>query len=118
MSGPVRTKLSRANGGQSVHLPVEVAFPDHVEDVHVYKDGLRRVIVPADAILDGKVRLAHLLVSAGIAGTNGDAKRLIAQGGVHLNGEKVAPDASGSVAVSSSDVLSSGRRKFVRLLTD
>jgi tyrosyl-tRNA synthetase len=61
------------------------------------------------------VRLAHLLVAAGFVSTNGEAKRLIAQGGVQIDGHKIGMSESGCITVSNGQVLSSGRRRFVRL---
>jgi tyrosyl-tRNA synthetase len=61
------------------------------------------------------VRLAHLIVAAGFVATNGEAKRLVAQGGVQIDGQKVSPNDSGCVTISDGQVISSGRRRFVKL---
>ncbi len=47
-----RTTIFRTNHSQTVHLPEAVAFPDSVREVTVLRDGLRRVVVPANAVLD------------------------------------------------------------------
>ncbi len=41
-------------------------------------------------LTDGKIAIADLLVATGLATSKGEAKRLIMQGGVSLNGEKVS----------------------------
>lgn len=46
------TRLFQSNRTQAVRLPRDVAFPDSVTDVRIFKDGNRRVIVPADSTWD------------------------------------------------------------------
>jgi len=41
------TTLFRSNRSQAVRLAKDVAFPDHVRDVVVLKEGHRRIIVPS-----------------------------------------------------------------------
>jgi antitoxin VapB len=48
----VRTTLFRSNRSQAVRLPKEVAFPAEVREVRILREGLRRVIVPANAVWD------------------------------------------------------------------
>lgn len=47
-----RTTLFQSNGAQAVRLPNNVAFPDGVRSVAVFKDGNRRVIAPEDSAWD------------------------------------------------------------------
>ena len=44
----VRTTIFQSNRSQAVRLPKDVAFPNHVKQVAVLRDGKRRVIVPAE----------------------------------------------------------------------
>jgi antitoxin VapB len=44
-----RTTLFQTNRSQAVHLPKDMAFPPDVREVRIFRDGPRRVIVPADA---------------------------------------------------------------------
>jgi tyrosyl-tRNA synthetase len=55
--------------------------------------------------------LVATLLQAGFAKSRGDARRLIEQGGIRINGEKSAPDAR----LRDGDVLSAGKRNFVRI---
>jgi tyrosyl-tRNA synthetase len=55
--------------------------------------------------------LSGTLVEAGLARTRGEGKRLIEQGGVRINGEKVGPHAT----LKDGDVLQAGKRSFVRI---
>ena len=62
----------------------------------------------------GKMKVVHLLVRTGLAESKSEARRLIAQGGVSLEGGRVTqPDAE--VAVTDGLVLRVGRRRFARI---
>ncbi len=59
--------------------------------------------------------LAQLLADAGLAASKGEARRLIEQGGVRVNGEK-ATAANTDIAVDAEGVLLQvGKRKFLRI---
>lgn len=47
-----RTTLFQSNRSQAVRLPKDVAFPEGVHEVAILRDGMRRVIVPANAVWD------------------------------------------------------------------
>ena len=47
--------------------------------------------IAAGQIIDGKIGILNLMVACGLAGSNGEARRLVQQGGVFVNDEKV-PD--------------------------
>ena len=55
--------------------------------------------------------LVSTLVQAGFAKSRGDARRLIDQGGVRINGDKAVLDAK----LKDGDVLQAGKRNFVRI---
>ena len=55
--------------------------------------------------------LTATLVESGLAKSRGDARRLVEQGGVRINGEKAALEA----ALKDGDVLQAGKRNFVRI---
>jgi antitoxin VapB len=47
-----RTTLFQSNRSQAVRLSKDVAFPEGVREVAILRDGMRRVIVPANAFWD------------------------------------------------------------------
>ena len=47
--------------------------------------------IPADKLTDGKIGILNLMVECKLAASNGEARRLVQQGGVYVNDEKV-PD--------------------------
>jgi len=68
---------------------------------------------PAD-LVEGKIGLMALIVKAGLAESNGEAKRLIQQGAVELAGQKCG-DPRAQVEPAEGAVLRCGKRGFVRL---
>ena len=66
---------------------------------------------------EGKVYLAKLIADSGLTKSTGDARRMIDQGGVKINGEAVAPKAYNVEPETLRDaVIQVGKRKFVRLV--
>ena len=79
-------------------------------------DDVREVRLPS---AQHPVWVPKLLVTLGMAKSNGEARRLIEQGGVYLEGERLA-DASQEIpaAPSSSYLFKVGKRHFVRVRFD
>ena len=70
--------------------------------------------VGVDELKQGRIRLIKLLVLTGLAETNSEAKRLISQGGVTVDGDKVHK-ADADVSLKDGVVLRVGKRRFVRV---
>ena len=47
-----RTRLFQSNRSQAMRLPKDVAFPQTVQEVSIVRDGVRRVVIPANAVWD------------------------------------------------------------------
>jgi len=73
-----------------------------------------QVALGPDDLEDGAIWIVKLVTASGGAGSNSEARRLVRQGAVRLNGEKVS-DETVDVQVSSDDVLQVGKRHFARL---
>jgi tyrosyl-tRNA synthetase len=65
----------------------------------------------------GELNVVELVVASGLAASNGEARRLIEQGGVKLNDEKLT-DITASVSVKNGDVLQVGKRRFAKLIVE
>ena len=63
---------------------------------------------------DGGIPVAELVRRAGLAKTNSEAMRLIAQGAVRLDGERIS-DRALLVSAGSTNVLQVGKRRFARV---
>ena len=89
---------------------------DAVHREHTIPDDVPEVVIPDDAVRDGKVWLPRLLVEAGLAASNADARRLVSGGGVRLDGESLSdPEAELSAQDLRGRVIQVGRRRFARL---
>jgi tyrosyl-tRNA synthetase len=72
--------------------------------------------IPPEVTQEGRVWLPRLLVAAGFASSNAEARRLIEQGGVSLDGVPLTdPEAELQPAELRGKVLQRGRRRFLRL---
>ena len=70
------------------------------------------------AVLAGTYALAQLLADTGLAASKGEARRLIEQGGVKINGEK-ASAANAEITIDSDGVLVQvGKRKFLKVISN
>lgn len=65
----------------------------------------------AELIAESPKDLVSTIVQAGFAKSRGDARRLIDQGGIRINGEKASADSK----LRDGDVLQAGKRNFVRI---
>ena len=72
--------------------------------------------VEEKSVAAGLYRLADLLVETALAASRGEAKRLIEQGGVRVNGEKAfSASAEISIATGDSILLQAGKLRFLRV---
>lgn len=65
--------------------------------------------------LTGPQRLAQVLAAAHLASSNREARRLLEQGAVSINGERVSDPASKLTAQSDAYLVKVGKRRFVRI---
>lgn len=88
---------------------------EHFNLVHKKKeipDEIPEYVPDKDA--EGKAWIVDLLTGASLAGSNSEARRLIQQGGVRIDGEKVE-DYTINLPIRDEFVLQVGKRKFVRI---
>jgi tyrosyl-tRNA synthetase len=92
----------------------------------VFREGrlpedMPEVVLPADDVTDGRIWVVRLLRLAEMADSNGEARRLVQQGGVSLGADadslQAVTDPEADVAVEDGTVLKVGRRRFCRLRT-
>ncbi len=87
-----------AGGGNTANMPMTVLQEDDFED--------------------GKIGVLKLLVKAGLAASNGEARRNVEQGGVSIDGEKITDVRARIARDDISDegiVLKRGKKKFMRI---
>jgi len=82
-------------------------LPEQVPDVHI----------PRAFLKDGKIWIVRLLLSAGMASSSSEARRLVAQGAVLLGSNRIM-DSEASVTIAPGSILKVGKRKFARLFPE
>ncbi len=97
-------------------LQFEDAFPPPEDELSILAipAGTPTVTVTDDVMQNGEALKLRLVVCCGFAKSNGEARRLIVEKGIRLNG-KVIEDPAGTVAIKTGDVLQRGKRRFARL---
>ena len=78
-------------------------------------DELPEFQVTRDMLEEGVIWLPKLIALSGMTGSTSEARRLILQGGVKVDGEKVE-DAGSSIKPVSGMVIQVGKRKFTRFV--
>ncbi len=79
-------------------------------------DEIPEVPVPAAELTDGKIWVCKLLVLAGLAASNNDARRAVEAGSVNIGPEhEKVTDPKANVAVTDGLVVRNGKKKVVRL---
>jgi tyrosyl-tRNA synthetase len=72
---------------------------------------------PSLAIEDGRIWIARLIVRAGLAPSTSQASRLIEQGAISVDGQRVE-DRAASVTASGEYLIQKGKRHFRRIRFD
>jgi tyrosyl-tRNA synthetase len=73
--------------------------------------------IPAAELQDGGMGILTLMVRAGLAASNGEARRLVQQGGVSVNNEKVT-DPKSVVALEGETILKKGKKVFHKIIVE
>ncbi len=103
-TGPTTPTVADAGAEEFRRVFAEGGLPDEIPEVSLDPEELD----------GGTVWIVKLLVRTGLATTNNEARRAIAQRGVRLDNE-VVTDVSLEVEVSDGMLLQHGKRKFVRV---
>jgi len=121
---PVQQKRALARAvvdlyhGDGAGVVAESEF-DRVFKAHDAPSELPEHVLDPAEVRDGRIFLANVLRQAGLATSNKEARRLIAQGGVRRDGDVVDdPDAAATPAELDGVVLQVGRRRWVRVRAD
>jgi len=77
------------------------------EDTPVYK-------IEKSQLKDGAIWVCNLLTQAGLTDSNSDARRLIKQGAVSIDGEKIS-DENAQVEVKEGMILKVGKRRILKI---
>ena len=64
---------------------------------------------------DGTIDIVSLMINTSVASSRGEARRLIEQGGLRVNDQKVS-DGQAVIKLSTGDIIKVGKRKFVKII--
>ena len=116
-AGQAKRRVARAvvelYHGAAAADQAEAAFDRQFKE-HRAPDEVPEVDLPSDAIEGDVVSLPKLLASIGLASSRGEARRLISQGGVRVDGTQVS-DEDVPLASVKGALVQVGKRRFVRV---
>ncbi len=85
------------------------------------REGIPSVSIPKDMVADG-IGILELYTKSGLTASNGDARRLVAQGGAEVNGNKITDP---KTMLSESDLdehgeflLKAGKKRYMRVIPE
>lgn len=99
--------------GDDAAAAAEAAFDRQFKEGRAPEE-VPEATIPTDAIVDGRVQLPRLLADLGLAASRSDARRLVAQGGVRIDGAVVTDEAVSLESVKGA-LLQVGKRRWVRI---
>jgi len=105
LAGSIIARFHGAEAAQKARTDFEDKFS---------KKNLESAEIPDIAVSENPIWVIKLLQEIKAAASSSDARRLVQQGGVKLNGEKVT-DVQAKIDVSGNPVLQSGKKFFARL---
>lgn len=80
-------------------------------------DDMPSTTIAAADLTDGKIGILTLLVKCGLCPSNGEARRLVTQNGIAVNGEKFT-DPKGLVDLSETVVIKKGKKIFHKAIAE
>ncbi len=97
----------------------EAALEAEAEFDAVFREGglpedIPDIVISKEFLASGKIWCPKLLVMADLASSNSEARRLIQQGAVTVDGEKIQ-DSNEDIAVRTGMIMKVGKRKFARI---
>ena len=113
-----KQRLARAVVSIYSHRNVAQSAEAHFERVHKHKElpaEIPEVAISQKNFTDGKIWIAHIIAESNFAQSSSEAIRLVKQGAVRLNGERITDDKA-TIEFQNETVLQVGKRKFARLI--
>ena len=116
-AGRAKRRVARAvveiYHGAAAAEEAEAAFDRQFKE-HQAPDEVAEVDLPTDVIEGEVVSLPKLLVSMGLAASRGEARRLLSQGGVRIDGTQIFEEEVPIASVKGA-LLQVGKRRFVKV---
>ncbi len=100
--------------GHSASLIAEEEF-EKVFKKKLYPEEIRELVLKKDNLKEGKIWITELIAMSNLVSSKSEARRLIKQGGVRINGEKVS-DPNFDLTVEEGMILKIGKLNFIKLV--
>lgn len=115
-----KEKLAKTIITQYHSAEAAVAAADEFRRVHGgggggLPDEIPEVTLPEDKLSDGKIVPIDLILACRFEKTRSEAKRLVAERGVRVNG-RVVEDAVSPMTIKSGEIVQRGKRRFARVI--
>lgn len=122
-NGELHPKIAKQRLAREVvsiynHQDAAQSAEAYFERVHKNKelpDEIPEVTISPKNFTDGKIWIAHIIAESNFAQSSSEAIRLVKQGAVKLNGERITDDKA-TIEFQNEAVLQVGKRKFARLI--
>ena len=121
-NGELHPKIAKQRLAREVvsiyHQNAAQSAETYFERVHKNKelpDEIPEVTISPKNFTDGKIWIAHIIAESNFAQSSSEAIRLVKQGAVKLNGERITDDKA-TIEFQNEAVLQVGKRKFARLI--
>lgn len=116
---PMEVKKRLAREIVTIYHSAEAAASAQAEFERVFSrrelpQDMPEVEISEEDLQDGGIWIARLLVKAGMASSNSEARRLVQQGAVTIDGERIT-DPQANVKPADGQVLRAGKLKFAKL---
>jgi tyrosyl-tRNA synthetase len=99
--------------GETVATSAQAEF-DRIHRHRQLPSEIPSVSISNEDLTDGKIWVGHLLTQAGFAKSTSEARRLVQQGGVRFDGEKVVDPAT-LIQLQDDLILQVGKRRFAQI---
>jgi tyrosyl-tRNA synthetase len=109
----LKRKLARTLVGMYHSEEAAIAAENEFDTIFI-KKGLPDN-VPEIKIEESKLNILDLIVHVGLAPSKAEARRLVQQGGVTIDGEKIS-DITQNITFNTEKILKVGKRNFIKLL--
>ncbi|MGC9454078.1 MAG: tyrosine--tRNA ligase [Phycisphaerae bacterium] len=113
---PREAKATLARTIVATYHGEEAAGQAEAEFQRVFSNRQTPSDMPEVSVPEGAINVVNLVTSAGFAKSTSEARRLIKQGAVSIDGEKLT-DINAEVFVKTDQVLKVGKRRFGRIVT-
>ncbi len=100
--------------GHSASLIAEEEF-EKVFKKKLYPEEIKELVLKKNNLKEGKIWITELIAMSGLVSSKSEARRLIKQGGVRINGEKVS-DPNFDLTVEEGMILKIGKLNFIKLV--